>query len=230
MYTRSKLKYIKKIQKNVKKHLFKRKIYPYKYIRYYYNKYLKTYGCKLPSENSIMGKILEYLYINIQNEKNINDIRNYVISKLNNKEKLLSSCESLQIRHLGMQYGFNLLKSNEIFQDKKINKSNYCLINLKNVYKNFFREKRKIVIDDQNWQELKKEYNFKCATCGNEENKQLRYNSYQITILQKGHMDPRKSLTLDNTIPQCQYCNQQYKNKAIFNKRGVVIDFCKNGF
>ena len=43
-------------------------------------------------------------------------------------------------------------------------------------------------------------------------------------------MDPRKSITLDNVIPQCQYCNQQYKNKAIFNKRGIVVDFCKNGY
>jgi hypothetical protein len=58
----------------------------------------------------------------------------------------------------------------------------------------------------------------------------MRYNINQITILQQGHMDPTKSLTLDNTIPQCSYCNQQYKNKAIFNKRGIVIDYNKDGF
>ena len=40
-------------------------------------------------------------------------------------------------------------------------------------------------------------------------------------------MDPRKSLATDNVIPQCAICNQQYKNKAIFNKRGYVIDFIK---
>ena len=230
MYTRSKLKYIKKIQKNVKRHLFLRKINPYKFIKYYYNKYLLDYGCKLPSKKSLLGKVLEYLYINIKKEKNIDDIRNYVINKLNNREKIFHSCDSLQIRHLGLQYGFNLLKSNDIFNDKKINKSSYCLVNLNRVYKNFIKEKRKEELDNENWYNLKKEYNFCCATCGNEENKPLRYNINQLTILQKGHMDPRKSITLDNVIPQCQYCNQQYKNKAIFNKRGIVVDFCKNGY
>jgi len=230
MYTRSKLKYVKTIQRNVKKHLFRRKVHPYKYIKYYYNHYLKNYGCKLPSSKSLLGKVLEYLYIHIKKEKNIDDIRNYVINKLNNKEKIFHSCDSLQIRHLGLQYGFNLLKSNDIFKNKKINKSNYCLVNLHNVYKNFYKEKRKEELDNENWYLLKKEYNFCCATCGNIENNPLRYNTNQLTILQKGHMDPRKSLTLDNVIPQCQYCNQQYKNKAIFNKRGLVVDFCKNGF
>lgn len=43
-------------------------------------------------------------------------------------------------------------------------------------------------------------------------------------------MDPRKQLTIDNVIPQCTICNQQYKNKAIFNKRGFVVDFNKKGF
>jgi hypothetical protein len=43
-------------------------------------------------------------------------------------------------------------------------------------------------------------------------------------------MDPRKSLTEDNVIPQCAMCNQQYKNKAVFNDRGYVVEFNKNGF
>ena len=76
MHTRSKIKHVKNIQKIVKGHLVRRKIYPYKYITYYYNKYLKNKGCKLPSKFSILGKALEYLYINIKKENNINDIIN----------------------------------------------------------------------------------------------------------------------------------------------------------
>ena len=36
-------------------------------------------------------------------------------------------------------------------------------------------------------------------------------------------MDPRAPLTLDNTIPQCQYCNQTYKDYFVFNEYGRVI-------
>jgi hypothetical protein len=228
MHTRSKLKHIKKIQKFVKGHLVRRKIYPYKYITYYYNKYLKNKGCKLPSKVSVLGKALEYLYINIKKENNIHDIRKYVAESL--KKDLNNSNDSLQVRHLGLQFGFNILKSMDN-RTYKIKKSNYLLFNLTRIYENFYRDKRKEEnINKENWYELKKEYEFKCATCGNEENKPMKYNKNRKTILQKGHMDPRKSLTIDNIIPQCSYCNQNYKNKAIFNKRGIIIDFNKKGF
>jgi len=229
MITRNKINCIKKIQKNVRGHLIRRKLNPYKYIKYYYNRYLKKYGCKLPSEKSSFGKALEYLYINIKKENNINDIRNYVLEKnctLNDKVS-----DNLQIRHLGLQYGFNMLKGNDIKNsNQKIKKSNYCLINLTNKHINYLKEKRSGKLNNENWYELKKNYNFCCANCGNEEGKPMRYNYNQLTDLQQGHMDPRKSLTLENTIPQCSYCNQQYKNKAIFNKKGIVIEFNKNGF
>jgi len=227
--TRSNLSNINKIQKNIRGHLIRRKLYPYKYITYYFNKYLKKYGCKLPSKNSLFGKALEYLYINIKKETNIGDIRNYVMKNFENQKV----SDSLQIRHLGLQYGFNLLKGNDIKPNSngiKIKKSNYCLLNLSNKYTNFYKDKRIEKLDYENWYQLKKEYNFSCATCGNKEDLPSRYNNNELTTLQQGHMDPRKSLTLDNTIPQCKYCNQQYKNKAIFNKRGIVINYNSNGF
>ena len=40
-------------------------------------------------------------------------------------------------------------------------------------------------------------------------------------------MDPRKSLTEDNCVPQCQFCNQRYTDKAVFDKRGQVIKLLK---
>ena len=43
--TRSKLNNLTKIQKCVKKHIYKRRKNPYKYITYYYNKFLKKHGC-----------------------------------------------------------------------------------------------------------------------------------------------------------------------------------------
>ena len=36
-------------------------------------------------------------------------------------------------------------------------------------------------------------------------------------------MDPRKNLTLDNTIPQCEYCNQTYLDYFRFDENGRVV-------
>lgn len=36
-------------------------------------------------------------------------------------------------------------------------------------------------------------------------------------------MNPRNPLTLKNTIPQCQYCNQTYKDYFQFNEYGRVV-------
>ena len=72
------------------------------------------------------------------------------------------------------------------------------------------------------FEQLKIAYGNKCATCGIEEGKKDSRMDV-IVKLQEGHMNPRKSLTLDNTIPQCQYCNQTYKDYFKFNEHGRVI-------
>lgn len=83
---------------------------------------------------------------------------------------------------------------------------------------------------DDDWKSLLAKYENMCVNCGSKEGEPLRWNKHKITVLQKGHMDPRKPLTEDNTIPQCAMCNQQYKNKAVFNERGFVVEFNKKGF
>jgi len=217
------------IQKYIRRHLILRKKMPYKYIEYYYNRYLKNQGCKLPSFKSNIAKALECLYINIKKEININDIKEYLNKKKSNIE-LNTSSDSLQIRHLGLQYGFNLLKGGDNNGSEKIKQSHYSLVNLIKPYPSFFRDKRKLEVDMISWRGIKRTYDDKCVNCGSKENEVMRWNSNKITVLQYGHMDPRKPLTINNIIPQCSICNQQYKNKAIFNKRGFVIDFNKKGF
>ena len=214
------------IQKYIRRHLILRKKRPYTYIQYYYNKYLKNQGCKLPSPQSKIAKALEYLYIHIKKEVNILDIKMYF--------KQYIDSDSLQVRHLGLQYGFNILKGGEMINlshfKLSIKKSNYSLINLKDIYPSFCSNKRKLILDKFSWRGIKRTYDHRCVNCGSEEDHLMRWNKNKITVLQYGHMDPRKPLTIDNIIPQCSICNQQYKNKAIFNKRGFVIDFNKNGF
>ena len=43
-----------------------------------------------------------------------------------------------------------------------------------------------------------------------------------ITLLQQGHKDPSLPLTLNNTIPQCQFCNRASRNYFIFDNKGRV--------
>jgi hypothetical protein len=83
-------------------------------------------------------------------------------------------------------------------------------------------------MDDELWKKVLEEYSHEgipsCVNCGSKEGRPLRWKSTNITKLQQGHMDPRKELTYDNCIPQCQFCNQQAKDKFIFNKHGLVTN------
>ena len=215
------------IQRVIRGHLARRKIIPSKYIYYYYNKYLQIKGCKKISCKSTFGVALEYLYINIKKEIHIENIRKYVLDK---GHILQGGTDTLQIRHLGLQYGYNIYKGGDTYKNTKIKKSNYLLNNLTEPYLSFCKNKRKENISKDIWEEIKKEYDYSCINCGSKENQPLRWNKNKKTVLQQGHMDPRQPLMSNNVIPQCSICNQQYKNKAIFNKHGFVINYNTNGF
>lgn len=73
-----------------------------------------------------------------------------------------------------------------------------------------------------NFEELKYAYSNQCATCGITEGQKDPRNE-EIVSLQQGHMNPRLPLSLENTIPQCQYCNQTYRDYFQFNEYGRVI-------
>jgi hypothetical protein len=223
------LYYIIQFQRQYRKFSVIRKNYPAKIINYYYNKYLDKLGVKKGSANNNLFCALEYLYINLKKEVHIDEIRTYVQKK---GKPLIGGTDTLQVRHLGQQYGYNILKGGDICQDTtgKIKKSYYMLVNLKLSYPNFCKDKRKEKLNNNSWSDIKNEYDNKCVHCGSKEGEPLRWNNNKITVLAQGHQDPRKELSEDNIIPQCSICNQQYKNKAIFNRRGFIIDYNKLGF
>ncbi len=214
------------IQKYTRNFLIKKQANPEIQLNYYYTNYLKNFGVKKIKDNTGFYYALEYLYLNIKKQVYIEDIKKYV----ENKGIKLNGGDSLQIRHLGMQYGYNILKGGETFGDNKIKKSYYMLVNLIKPYYGFIKDKRTEKINQENWTQILKEYDNKCVNCGSIEGEPLRWSKNKITKLAQGHMDPRKPLTINNVIPQCSICNQQYKNKAIFNKRGFIINYNKNGF
>lgn len=201
----------------------------FQYYSREYNKNLEPKGVKKLSEKSAFGQAICCLIKNIGCATHINEIREYVETK---GIILPGGGDSLQIRHLGTQYGYNILKGTDIHPATKelVPKSHFLLLDLENSHPGFISKKRNVNITTNDWETLKNQYGNACVNCGSKEGEPMRWNIYAITTLQKGHMDPRKPLVIGNIIPQCGFCNQQYKNKAIFNERGFVIDFDKNGF
>lgn len=204
------------------------KLTPFEMYKQMYTTHLQKHGLRFYPENTGFGQAIAYLNMNIGKEIKIEEVKKYVI----NNGITLNGGDPLQLRHVARCY--NLLKGGELNPStkKKVKRSHFCLINLTTHHPNYIpsNPKTDITMTQGEWTELKKTYNNQCASCGNIEGKPMRFNSYTITKLQRGHMDPRKEGTIHNIIPQCRDCNQQYKNKAIFNKHGRVVDYCKSGF
>ncbi len=131
-----------------------------------------------------------------------------------------------QVRHLGTQLGwFVLNKAHKIpdTEEKVPSGYNYLVsIDTPNPKIIAIALKRAGRLSARNFEELKMAYGNKCATCGAEAGKKdVRDGS--VVTLEQGHMNPRKPLTLDNTIPQCKYCNSTYLDYFQFNEYGRVI-------
>ena len=131
-----------------------------------------------------------------------------------------------QVRHLGTQLGWNVLNKGSKIPDLdiKVPSGYHYLVSLEtpNPSRIASALKRAGRLAAKNFEQLKIAYDKKCATCGIEEGKKdVRDGS--IVSLQQGHMTPRLQLTLENTIPQCSYCNQTYQDYFVFNEYGRVI-------
>ena len=130
------------------------------------------------------------------------------------------------MRHLAakgwyiLNTGDKLLGENEV-----VDKGYHILITTENPKPNFLWKalKRAGRISAQNFEQLKVAYDFRCATCGSQEGKPHLLEQSKRTKLQQGHMNPQFSLTLKNSIPQCQLCNQVYQDDYVFNEKGRVI-------
>ena len=197
-------------------HFPKEFVSSYETLKKHHKQYLSKEGVKLPRMNSILGCTLTILYQNLGGFLHIDTIKEKV-----REYRPLRGGDPVQIRHLSTQNGWYL---------KKKGKFHHALVTNCHPIPGFNSKKRLSTLDDAEWKELKEEYQNMCVNCGSKEGEPLRWKRTVACKLQKGHMDPRKDLTYDNCIPQCSFCNQQYKNKAVFNERGMVIDFNKAGF
>lgn len=132
-----------------------------------------------------------------------------------------------QVRHLGTQYHWNILNKGADIpdEDEKVPSAYYYLVSIDqpNPTLLFDEMKRRGRLAAKDFEELKIVYDNRCATCGRREGEIDERNNNVKIKLQQGHMDPSKELTLSNTIPQCQYCNQTYSDDFCFNEYGRVV-------
>jgi len=102
------------------------------------------------------------------------------------------------------------------------NRGEYKLYTLEKPYPSFKFNRRLEDIGD-NWDEIKKRYQNRCATCGSEEGKPHFHWRETKTVLQKGHMNPEKPLIAGNIIPQCKKCNMGDTNRWVYDEKGRVV-------
>jgi hypothetical protein len=192
----------------------------YNLIKNYYNKYLKKFGVHLPSlkkENSYTKDALTLVFLaqgypqtETRTKKEITEFIRKFYPDVNDVQ---------QARHLGLQKGWYISQYTELGDD--FGRGCYKLVSLVQPHPAFIEGRRSgIGVEDFNI--IKREYDYRCATCGSKEG-EPNYQYKGLTKLTKGHMDPRKPLVRKNIIPQCQFCNRAYRNWWVFDRRGRVI-------
>lgn len=198
----------------------------YDMICNYYEKYLKQHGVKLPKLKNTKGNytkdalVLVYLARDYPETKKVSkgELTQFI------RQYYPDVADVQQARHLGAQKGWFIISGTRYngveTSDVKLKPGEYQLVTLENPYP-AFKEHRTEEIKD--WEGLKKQYGYRCATCGSKEGEPHIHWPNTITRLQKAHMDPNKALVEGNIIPQCEKCNRADRNNWVYDKKGRVI-------
>jgi hypothetical protein len=126
-------------------------------------------------------------------------------------------------RMLGAQRGFWVSsgrRGERANDGSRLHSGEYQLCTLENEYPNWNSARR---VQTGDWEELKRSYDYRCATCGSREGEPNRNWPAQVTKLTQGHMDPAGLQGPGNWIPQCDVCNLAYGGHYVFDDRGRVV-------
>jgi len=194
----------------------------YELIKEYHKKHLEKYGVKLPKLTASNGKytkdalVLVYLAQGYPNTKKVSkeELTQFIRKYYPNVPDVQ------QARHLGAQKGWFIAAGGRDNKNIVLLRGEYQLISLETPYPAFHGHRVEKKVD---WEELKKQYKYRCATCGSKEGEPNIHWPNTITRLQKSHMDPNKPLVPGNIIPQCQKCNRADRNNWVYDERGRVI-------
>lgn len=164
--------------------------------------------------------MLVFFYSHMGKVKTIADLKTFLVE---------NGCHNLnpQPRHLGLQYGFLFLVQNGIHPrlDHPLRQGQYCLLHLRSAHPSALlgHRDKKTQLTSTQFAQLRAHYDDRCAVCGSKHGEPHYKNALLCTTIERGHADPRKPLTLQNCIPMCRLCNGAYKDKAVFNSRGLVV-------
>lgn len=188
----------------------------------YHEKYLKQYGVKLPKLTDTQGNytkdalVLVYLAQDYPNTKKASkgELTQFI------RQYYSDVVDVQQARHLGAQKGWFIVSGTRGNRHTTLKSGEYQLLTPEKPYPAF---KGHRIEETGEWENLKKQYGYRCATCGSEEGKPHIHWPNTITKLQKAHIDPNKPLVAGNIIPQCEKCNRADRNNWAYDERGRVI-------
>lgn len=193
-------------------------------IKNYYEKYLKKYGVKNIKLQDKKGNFTKdaltlcYLAKDYPNTKAIskNELKEFI------RYFYHDITDVQQARHLAKQKGYFVVSGTRGDVGRDIRAVFYRLITLEKPYPSY-KSNRRRGIESKSFLELKKEYDYKCATCGSLDGKVHNIFKNEITKLQAGHINPSLPLEPGNIIPQCQVCNRPNRDRWIYDKTGRVV-------
>lgn len=185
---------------------------------------LKEYNVLMPGlysgdKYTLNALVLVYLYAKMGEIVSKQELTNYL------RTMGFDINDVQQARHLAQQSGWYILSGTRgDYECEKlgIKPGEYMLKTIDEPYPSYKNLKRTESLNASSWDELKEKYNYRCATCGSKEGEPNFLYPASTTKLQQGHKDPSMPLTLDNTIPQCQFCNRASRNYFVFDNKGRV--------
>lgn len=191
-----------------------------KFVKFH-NDVLKSQNVKLIKNNTGSWFKLQYFLEHYQEKVSSRDVYEYVKSKIKNVNG-----SDISIRSLWRDYGYYVvsMKSGGYTPSmEKLNQSEYCLYDITQAKPGFSLEHRSITLPKDDWEEILKEYDYKCACCGVRIGEIHPTGQVIIENMDQGHLDPNKPLSKDNCIPQCSFCNRTNQNNVIFSPSGAVL-------
>lgn len=194
----------------------------YDMITNYHKEFLDRYGVKLPKLTDARGNytkdalVLVYLAQDYPNTRKVSkeELTRFI------RQYYPNVPDVQQARHLGAQKGWFIAAGGRDNRDVILSRGEYQLVSLERPYPAFHGHR---IEETEDWEEIKKQYGYRCVTCGSKEGEPNIHWPNTTTKLQKAHMDPNKPLVPGNIIPQCEKCNRADRNNWVYDERGRVI-------
>lgn len=188
----------------------------------YHSQYLQLHGVKLPALRDSRGNYIRDALVLVYLAQDYPDTKSVTKGELTEfiRHFYPNTADVQQARHLAMQKGWNIVSGTR--HNGAITGGRYQLVSLEKPYP-AYRVQRREGLVHVDFEDLKRQYGFRCATCGSKEGESTFLYPGVRTRLTEAHMNPHKPLESGNIIPQCEMCNRAYRNYWIFDNRGRVL-------